>query len=63
MRPARFAVTIRNGLAAVGEWEAERGAFTEMELQAARRRLASINRRKSALRRRRVVETRRNRLS
>jgi hypothetical protein len=63
MRPARLAATIRNGLAAVDEWEAEYGAFTETELETARRRLAFINRRRSALRRRRVVEARRNRLS
>lgn len=36
---ARRALRIRDGLAAVAEWEAEHGALTERELEAARRRL------------------------
>ena len=37
---ARRALLVRGGLAAVGEWEKEHGAFTEAELDAARRRVA-----------------------
>ena len=36
---ARRALRIRDGLAAVAEWEAEHGALSEQELAAARRRL------------------------
>jgi len=36
---ARHALTLRDGLAAVAEWEAEHGAFTPEELDAARRRI------------------------
>lgn len=36
---ARRALTVRDGLAAVAEWEAENGALTEAELEAARRRV------------------------
>jgi hypothetical protein len=36
---ARRALRIRDGLAAVSEWESEHGAFSEQELVAARRRL------------------------
>lgn len=36
---ARHALAIRDGLAAVAEWEAEHGAFTEAERAAARRRV------------------------
>jgi hypothetical protein len=36
---ARRALLIRDGLAAVGEWEAEHGALTQAELDAARSRL------------------------
>lgn len=36
---ARKALLIKNGLAAVAEWEAENGAITEAELAAARERL------------------------
>jgi hypothetical protein len=39
-RAARQALRIRDGLAAVAEWEAEHGLFTEAELQAARQRLS-----------------------
>jgi len=35
---ARRALIVRDGLAAVAEWEAEHGAFTPEELEAARRR-------------------------
>jgi hypothetical protein len=36
---ARRALIVRDGLAAVAEWEAEHGAFTREELQAARQRV------------------------
>jgi hypothetical protein len=47
---ARRALKIRDGLAAVAEWEAEHGAFSEAELDAARSRVAgaSKTRRQSA---------------
>jgi hypothetical protein len=35
---ARRALQVRDGLAAVAEWEAEHGALTAAELEAARRR-------------------------
>ena len=35
---ARRALIVRDGLAAVAEWEAEHGAFTREELEAARQR-------------------------
>ncbi len=38
---ARQALRVRDGLAAVAEWEAEHGAFTEDELEAARARLTT----------------------
>lgn len=38
---ARRALLVRDGLAAVAEWEAEHGAFSEAELAAARGRVAS----------------------
>jgi len=37
---ARAALRVREGLAAVGEWEAEHGPLTDEELQAARRRVS-----------------------
>jgi hypothetical protein len=37
---ARRALLIRDGLRAVVEWEQEHGAFSEAELEAARRRVA-----------------------
>ena len=37
---ARRALLIRDGLRAVAEWEKEHGAFSEAELEAARRRVA-----------------------
>jgi len=36
---ARRALLVRDGLAAVAEWEAEHGALTESELEAARARI------------------------
>jgi hypothetical protein len=50
---ARLALKVRDGLAAVAEWEAEHGALTEAELNAARQRLAAARRPGRALRRRR----------
>jgi hypothetical protein len=38
---ARRALLVRDGLQAVAEWEAEQGPFTEVELAAARRRVAA----------------------
>jgi hypothetical protein len=37
---ARRALVTRDGLAAIAEWEAEHGAFTDAELAAAHRRVA-----------------------
>lgn len=37
---ARRALVVRDGLRAVAEWEAEHGAFTPHEMDAARRRVA-----------------------
>lgn len=45
---ARRALTVRDGLAAVAEWEAENGALTEAELDAARKRVAGEGKRRSA---------------
>jgi hypothetical protein len=45
---ARRALTVRDGLAAVAEWEAENGALTEAELDAARRRVGGTPDRRSA---------------
>ena len=50
---ARLALKVRDGLAAVAEWEAEHGAFTEAELKAARQRFVSAGRPRRAIRRRR----------
>jgi hypothetical protein len=36
---ARRALLVRDGLAAVSEWEADHGAFTEAELELARERV------------------------
>jgi hypothetical protein len=48
---ARRALLIREGLAAVAEWEAERGPLTAAELEAARLRVArSMARRKPSKR-------------
>jgi hypothetical protein len=49
---ARRALVVRDGLAAVAEWEAEHGALSESELAAARERVAA-QLRPSASRRRR----------
>lgn len=38
---ARRALLVRDGLAAVAEWEAEQGGLTESELAAARERVAT----------------------
>lgn len=40
---ARTALTVRDGLSAVAEWEAEQGPLTEAELLKARRHVASQN--------------------
>jgi hypothetical protein len=45
---ARLALKVRDGLAAVAEWEVEHGAFTPEELAAARRRVARQAGRKTA---------------
>jgi hypothetical protein len=37
---ARRALLVRDGLAAVAEWEQENGPLTDAELQAARERIA-----------------------
>ncbi|HEY5377875.1 MAG TPA: hypothetical protein VIK01_29540 [Polyangiaceae bacterium] len=47
---ARRALLVRDGLAAVAEWEAEHGALTEAELNAARSRIERSARRKRARR-------------
>jgi hypothetical protein len=41
---ARRALLVRSGLEAVAEWEAEHGALTEVEMTAARRRVAAERR-------------------
>ena len=48
---ARRALRVRDGLAAVTEWELEHGALTAQELAAARRRLAAPRRRPRNVRR------------
>ncbi len=45
---ARRALTVRDGLAAVAEWEAENGPLTEDELDAARGRASGPSGRRSA---------------
>ena len=50
---ARLALKVRDGLAAVAEWEAEHGPFSESELKAARQRLLARRRPRRAIRRRR----------
>ncbi len=40
-KAARRALLVRDGLAAVAEWEAEHGELTDAELTAARQRVAS----------------------
>ena len=43
---ARRALVVRDGLAAVAEWEAEHGALTQAELEAARARIERRTRRR-----------------
>ncbi len=43
---ARRALLVRDGLAAVAEWEAEHGTLSEAELEAARKRVFGARRRK-----------------
>lgn len=43
---ARRALVIRNGLAGVSQWEAQHGALSDDELEAARRRLTTRSQRK-----------------
>lgn len=45
---ARRQLALRDGLAAVAEWEREHGAFTQEELRAARRRVQKAGRRRPA---------------
>ncbi len=47
---ARRALQIRDGLAAVAEWETEHGSFSETELAAARARVAKRGSRERARR-------------
>ena len=49
---ARLALKVHDGLAAVAELETEHGAFTDAELKAARKCLASPRRPRRAIRRR-----------
>jgi hypothetical protein len=51
---ARKAVRLRDGLTAVAEWEAEHGALTEEEMEAARRRVRDVHRARRPPRRGRV---------
>lgn len=44
---ARRALLVRDGLAAVAEWETEHGALSEVELDAARKRLFGVRGRKA----------------
>lgn len=46
-RAARQALTVRDGLLAVADWENEHGALTEAELVAARRLLDSTQARRT----------------
>lgn len=48
---ARRALLVRDGLAAVAEWEAEHGALTPAELEAARARTAPRVRRRKRINR------------
>lgn len=50
---ARLALKVRDGLAAVSEWEAEHGALTEAEIKAARQGLVASPLPRRRLRRRR----------
>jgi hypothetical protein len=49
---ARRALLVRDGLSAIGEWEAEHGVLTQAELEAARRRIARRSSRRAGSRRR-----------
>jgi hypothetical protein len=51
---ARRSLRIRDGLAAVAEWEAEHGAFTDEEIDQARRRVRKQHARRSPPRRTRA---------
>ncbi len=51
---ARRALLVRDGLAAVSEWEAEHGALSDAELAAARERIAAQLRPVASGRRRRA---------
>ena len=44
---ARRVIAIREGLSAIAEWEAEHGAFSDQELEAARKRVHGNEARKS----------------
>jgi hypothetical protein len=48
---ARRALRIRDGLAAVAEWERQHGAFTDAELEEARQRVRKKHRRRLPSRR------------
>jgi hypothetical protein len=48
---ARRSLRLRDGLAAVAEWEAEHGPLTQEELQAARQRVGKGSRRRSKTKR------------
>ena len=48
---ARRSLRLRDGLAAVAEWEARYGAFTDEELDAARQRVGEKHRRRPLARR------------
>jgi len=48
---ARRALLARDGLVAIAEWEAEHGAFTEAELERARKRVFGPKMRRPAKRR------------
>lgn len=48
---ARRALLVRDGLAAVAEWEAEHGALTAAELDAARERIGGRRRQRKRARR------------
>jgi hypothetical protein len=49
---ARRALLVRDGLAAVAEWEADHGAFTEAELERARERVFAARTSRPSARRR-----------
>jgi hypothetical protein len=51
-RAASQSLKLREGLSAVAQWEGEHGALTEAELDAARRRLATVSKGKTKASRR-----------